>query len=120
MAECREILTLVAKDDNYGGLYIDLVKKTSDVLDGYFWINREETHLINEPLKLINEAANSAIERLADINDRAAAILREAEHSPPDDILGFVKQLSGLRTIRGEIISTREMRYIDVQATEDP
>ena len=133
MAECREILTLVAKDDNYGGLYIDLVKKTSDVLDGYFWINREETHLINEPLKLINEAANSAIEefdkvtrlrlsakeRLADINDRAAAILREAEHSPPDDILGFVKQLSGLRTIRGEIISTREMRYIDVQATED-
>ena len=133
MAECREILTLVAKDDNYGGLYIDLVKKSADVLDGYFWINREETHHLGEPLKLINEAANSAIEefdkvtrlrssakeRLAEINERSTAILREADHSPPDDIIGFVKQLSGLRTIRGEIISTREMRYMDVQATEE-
>ncbi|MGJ8657664.1 MAG: DNA repair ATPase [Akkermansiaceae bacterium] len=133
MAECREILTLVAKDDNYGGLYIDLVKKSSDILDGYFWINRAETQHLGEPLKLINGAANSAIEefdkvtrlriaakdRLADISERCGKILRIAEHSPPDDILGFVRQLSELRTIRGEIISTREMRYMDVEATEE-
>ncbi len=132
MAECREILTLVAKDDNYGGLYIDLVKKSADVIDGYFWIDREETQRLSEPLKLINAAANSAIEefdkvtrlrisakeRLTDINGRSATILRQAEHSPPDDIIGFVKQLSELRTIRGEIISTRELRYMDVKATE--
>ncbi len=132
MAECREILTLLAKDDNYGGLYIDLVKKTSDILDGYFWINRDETKKLNEPLKLINEAANSAIEefdkvkhlriaakdRLTDINERSAKILRDAEHSPPDDIVGFVKQLSELRTIRGEIIGLRELRYMDIEATE--
>ena len=132
MAECREILTLLGKDDNYGGLYIDLVKKTSDILDGYFWINREETKNLNEPLGLINQAANSAIEefdkvkrlriaakdRLADINERSAKILRDAEHSPPDDIVGFVKQLSKLRTIRGEIIGLRELRYMDIEATE--
>lgn len=132
MAECREILTLLAKDDNYGGLYIDLVKKTSDILDGYFWINRDETKNLNQPLKLINQAANSAIEefdkvkrlriaakdRLADINQRSAKILRDAEHSPPDDIVGFVKQLSELRTIRGEIIGLRELRYMDIEATE--
>jgi hypothetical protein len=132
MAECREILTLVSKDDNYGGLYLDLVKKSSGILDGYFWINRSETKQLNEPLKLINDAANSAIEefdkvkrlrvaareRLAEITDRSGEILRSAEHSPLDDILGFVKQLSELRTIRGEIISTREMRYMDVEATE--
>ncbi len=132
MAECRAILTLVAKDDNYGGLYLDLVKKSSDLLDSYFWIARDETKRLDEPLKLINEAANSAIEefdkvkrlrytareRLGDITERSDKILRSAEHSPPDDILGFVKQLSELRTIRGEIISTREMRYMDVEATE--
>lgn len=132
MAECREILTLVAKDDNYGGLYLDLVKKSSGILDGYFWINRSETKQLNEPLQLINDAANSAIEefdkvkrlrvaskdRLTEITERSGKILRSAEHSPPDDILGFVKQLSELRTIRGEIISTREMRYMDVAATE--
>jgi len=133
MAECREVLTLVAKDDNYGGLYIDLVKKSSDILDGYFWISRAETHHLNEPLKLIYEAANSAIEefdkvtrlrlaakeRLTEISARCERVLRDAEHSPPDDIVGFVKQLSELRTIRGEIISTREMRYMDVAATEE-
>ncbi|MFT5633046.1 MAG: hypothetical protein ACI9SQ_000758 [Rubritalea sp.] len=132
MAECREILTLVAKDDNYGGLYLDLVKKSSGILDGYFWINRSETNHLNEPLQLINDAANSAIEefdkvkrlriaakdRLTDITDRSEKILRSSEHSPPDDILGFVKQLSELRTIRGEIISTREMRYMEIEATE--
>ncbi len=132
MAECREILTLVSKDDSYGGLYLDLVKKTSDILDGYFWIKRSETQELGIPLTLINQAANSAIEefdkvvrlraaakdRLKEISDRAEKILSTAEHSPPDDILGFVKQLSELRTIRGEIITTREMRYIDVPATE--
>ncbi len=133
MAECREILTLLAKDDNYGGLYIDLVKKTSDLLDTYFWITRAETQHLDAPLKLINAAAKSAIEefdkvkrlrlaatdRLTEITDRSAKILRDAQHSPPDDIVGFVKQLSDLRTIRGEIISTREMRYMDVPATEE-
>ena len=132
MAECREVLTLLGKEDNYGGLYIDLVKKTSDLLDGYFWIKREETQHLDAPLSLINAAANSAIEefdkvkrlrrasvdRLTDVTERAEKILRDAEHSPPDDIVGFVKQLAGLRTIRGEIISLRDMRYMDVEATE--
>ena len=41
MSECREILTLLGKDDNYGGLYLDLVKRTSDLVDSYFWLGKE-------------------------------------------------------------------------------
>ena len=37
MAECHEILSLVGKDETYADLYVDLVKKSSDVIDSYFW-----------------------------------------------------------------------------------
>ena len=132
MADCRELLTLLGKDDTYGGLYIDLMKKSSDILDGCFWIKREETKNLGEPLELVNTAAQSAIDefdkvkrlrqaskdRLAEITQQAERILRDSEHSPPDDIMGFVKQLAGMRNIRGEVIGLRELRYMDVEAVE--
>jgi len=132
MADCRELLTLLSKDDTYGGLYLDLMKKSSAIIDGYFWIDREETHLLGEPLKLIHAAAQSAIDefdkvkrlrqaakdRLKEASESSEKILRAAEHSPPDDIMGFVKQLSGMRTVRGEVIGLRELRYMDVAAVE--
>ncbi|MFC5050983.1 DNA repair ATPase [Rubritalea spongiae] len=128
MAECRELLTLLDKEDNYAGLYIDLVKQSTVLLDSYFWISNEETKNLAEPLAGIQQAANSAIEefdkvqtlrktsaeRIEDVAERCERLLRDAEHSPPDDILGFVKQLAGLRTIRGEVIGLREMRYMDL------
>lgn len=128
MAECRELLTLLDKDDNYAGLYIDLVKQATILLDSYFWITSEETKNLAEPLAGIQQAANSAIEefdkvqglrksaaeRIEDVSGRCERLLRNAEHSPPDDIVGFVEQLAGLRTIRGEVIGLREMRYMDL------
>jgi len=130
MAECREILTLLAKEDSYGSLYLDLSKKTRDILDGYFWIKRSETKRLDEPIEAIHAAANSAMDEfdkvkrlrqaakdnLGDVTQRAERLLRDAEHSPPDDILGFVKQLSGVRTLRGEVIGLRDLRYMDLEA----
>jgi hypothetical protein len=132
MAECRELLTLLDKDDNYAGLYIDLVKQATVLLDSYFWISNEETKNLAEPLAGIQQAANSAIEefdkvqglrkssaeRIEDVSERCERLLRNAEHSPPDDIVGFVAQLAGLRTIRGEVIGLREMRYMDLPRVE--
>ncbi len=133
MAECQEVLTLLAKDDNYGGLYIDLSKKTRDLLDSYFWIKREETKRLDEPIEAIHAAANSAMDEfdkvkrlrkaakdnLESLLERSGRLLRETENSPPDDILGFVKQLSALRTLRGEVIGLRETRYMNLEALEE-
>ena len=33
----------------------------------------------------------------------------------PDDIQGYVHQLSGLRTLRGDVIGLRDLRYIDLE-----
>ncbi len=127
MADCREILALLAKDDSFGDLYIDLVNRTSDITDTYFWVAKPEAHNLAEPLKSINEAANSAIgefdkvrrlrqvaaDRRAEISKSSERLIRDAEVSPPDDILGFVKQLASLRTLRGEVIGLGEVRYMD-------
>ena len=38
MAECTELIHLIGKEDTYADLYIDLVKKSGDIVDSYFWI----------------------------------------------------------------------------------
>ena len=128
MAECREVLNLLAKEDSYAGLYIDLVKKTSDINDAYFWLSKSETYLLNEPLHEIHGAANSAIDEFDKVvrlrqstKEQTTAtqktvtdLLRDIEYSPADDIQGFVHQLTSLRTLRGDIIGLRDLRYIDL------
>ncbi len=128
MAECREVLNLLIKEDSYAGLYLDLVKKTGDINDAYFWLSKDEAFELSKPLHEIHAAANSAIdefdkvivlrksttEQTTTTQEALASLLREIEHSPPDDIQGYVHQLTGLRTLRGEIIGLRDLRYIDL------
>ena len=42
MAESNEVLTLLDKEDTYANLYLDLIKKTTDVLDAYLWLTQAE------------------------------------------------------------------------------
>ncbi|MCP5538250.1 MAG: DNA repair ATPase [Akkermansiaceae bacterium] len=129
MAECREVVNLLGKEDSYAGLYLDLVKKTGDINDTYFWLSKDEAFKLAEPLREINTAANSAInefekvvrlrestaESTREIQEQVQTLLRQVEHSPPDDIQGYVHQLSSLRTLRGDIIGLRDLRYVDLE-----
>ncbi|MEZ5324415.1 MAG: DNA repair ATPase [Verrucomicrobiales bacterium] len=129
MAECQEVLTLLSKDDSYADLYVDLVKITSDISDAYFWTGRPETHDLKGTLTEINTAAQAAIAEFDKVQrvrkntltetERVRAkttqILKTVEHTRPDDILGFVHNLAELRSVRGEIISLRDLRYIDLE-----
>jgi len=127
MAECYEVLGLLTKDDSYADLYVDLTKKTGDIGDSYFWVNRDEAYNLKEALDAINGAAQSAIaefdkvQRLRNstkdetsrVRDKARKLISSVEHTRPDDIMGFVHHLAELRTVRGEIISLRDLRYVD-------
>ncbi len=127
MAECREVLTLLRKDDSYGDLYLDLSKKTGDIIDSYFWLGQEEAGDLAAPLKDIRGAATSAIdefekvqglrrstgERTKAVRETAGELLRAIRHSPADDIFGFVHHLAELRKSRGEVIGLRDLRYVD-------
>lgn len=132
MAECREILALLRKDDSYGDLYFDLSTKAGDLIDSYFWLDQEEIGDLKEPLAAIRGAATAAIdefekvqglrrtaeERTEAVRGEVDTLLRAIKHSPPDDIFGFVHHLAQLRESRGEVIGLRELRYVDEELVD--
>jgi len=133
MAECREVLVLLGKEDSYAGLYLDLVKKTSDILDSYFWIAKEEMHDLAGPVRELQRAATSAIDEFdkvqrlregtkqqtASVRGAVEEVLKQVHYSAPDDIFGFVHHLTELRRRRGEVIGLRELRYVDTSQVDE-
>lgn len=133
MAECQEVLTLLHKDDTYADLYVDLVKRTSDILDAYFWLDHEETQKLREPLAEIRKAAESAIGEFDKVvklrkstADQVSATVRKLEEvlaaitrDRLETIEPFVHHLAALRGLRGEIISLRELRYADPKQIDE-
>ncbi len=132
MAEARELLTLLHKDDSFAGLYLDIVKRSGDLLDTYFWLDRPECQSLAAPVREIKKAGEAAIgefekvqnlrnvaaERTATVRTAVEKLIRETKTSPPDALHGFVHQLAGLRKLRGEIIALRDVRYTDPAAIE--
>ncbi len=132
MAECGEVLTLLGKEDSYSGLYLDLVKKTTDILDAYFWLDRAESFALKEPLLAIKEAAASALAEFDKVTaikrntaaesqrviGKATAILKSLPTQAFDQIGHFVEKLAALRAARGELISLKELRYVDIALVE--
>ncbi len=128
MAECTEVLNLIDQEDTYANLYLDIRRKSEDITDTYFWINSPETFQLNEPLLAITQAAEAAIEEYEKVQrtkahtrseiDRVATQVREIiqaiDLSPFDSINNFVEHLSQLRTLRGEVVSLRDLRYADL------
>ncbi len=132
MAECNEILGLIDKDDSYDGLYVDLGKKSSDVLDSYFWIDKDETHRLSEPVKKIRETAMAAVEEFekvtrvrrdtrvrteqvqADIDE----LVKQIERGRFESIDDFVSTLAQLREQRGHALGLKELRYVDESIVE--
>jgi hypothetical protein len=132
MAECHEILNLIDKEDTYTNLYVDLVKLSGDVIDSYFWIDKPEAFDLKEVLAEIKAAAEAAVEEYekvvrvrkntADATERVRRHAREAiaavNHKRFEQIGEFVDSLADLRKVRGEIVSLRELRYVDAELVD--
>ncbi|MEO9502132.1 DNA repair ATPase [Nonlabens ulvanivorans] len=127
MAQANELLTLLNKEDSYGGLYDDIARSSKDILDAYYWLPEEETKQINLPLNEINKASNAAIdefEKVKQLRKQAAADTRDISKKADElfskikstsfkSINDFVELLTQLRSLRGEAIGLYEIRYVD-------
>ena len=132
MAECAALLKLVAKDEAYAEVYLDIVRAATDVLESYFWLAESEASDLAEPLRGIKAAAQAAVgefekvtrvrkatrDRVAEVTKRARELITANATRVYEDIHGYVKALSGLRETRGEIIGLRELRYVDRAAVD--
>ncbi|MFZ5830518.1 MAG: DNA repair ATPase [Planctomycetota bacterium] len=127
MAECHEVLGLIAKEDSYVGLFVDLTKTVGDLLDSYHWLGSPEAFDLRSVLEQIKEAAQAAIgeyekvesvRRATDaetrkVSARAKEILASVRARRFEVIGDFVTSLTDLRTVRGEIIALKSLRYAD-------
>lgn len=129
MAECQEVVLLINKEDSYEGLYEDIVKKSNDVLDAFFWISSPDTFVISEPLAQIKEIANTAIDEFDKVQtqkkhaadtliaaaekvDKLLFDVKNARYSTLDQL---VKQLADTRKLHGEVIELGNVKYIDAE-----
>lgn len=132
MSECSELINLIRKDDSYAGLYDDLVKKSGDIVDAYFWLSNSETFNLNETVAQINAAATSAVdefdkvvrvrsntrEQFEAISTEAKKAVSDSQVRPYRQIDDFVQSLAQLRMTRGSVISLKELKYVDLDAVD--
>jgi hypothetical protein len=127
LAECRGVLGLIAREDGYQGVFVDLVKQTGDLLDSYYWLGHAEAGNLREVLLEIKQAAEAAVGEFEKVQlvrrntreqvERASAAARKvmaAIGARRFEVIGdYVRSLADLRAVRGEIIALAELRYVD-------
>ena len=132
MAESHEIMNLIDQEDSYANLYVDIVKRSSDVIDSNFWLKDEQTFNLAEPIEAIREAATAAVDEFEKVvrvrsntakqfkatTKEAKEVIRDATSRRFQVIDDFVQALSSLRTVRGQVISLKELKYVDLAAVE--
>ncbi|MEM6841282.1 MAG: DNA repair ATPase [Bacteroidota bacterium] len=133
MAECQALLTLIDKGENYQNLYVDLQRQSTTLLDAYYWLNRDEAQKIHEPLTTLRDSASAAIDefekvtsirqstqqQVAETTQAVDQLLRELKSQSRKHIQEFVHALARLREKRGEVISLKELRYVDTTQVEE-
>lgn len=132
LAECNEVLTLAGKDNPYADLYIDLVARCTSILDAYPWLSNAEAFGIDSALRDLGEASNHAVDefdkvlrlqreavaRVENIRSRAVNRFQEIRRTGFKTLDDFVKNLSSLRSFTGELVTLREIRYVDASALD--
>ncbi|WP_046247233.1 DNA repair ATPase [Hymenobacter terrenus] len=132
MAEAQEVLTLLGKDDSYAGLYLDLIRLTGTLTDTYHWLREPAAQALAEPLRDIQQAANAAVEefdKVLSIRKSTGAgtqrVLAKADEltgrikrTTATDVNEYVQLLAELRGVRGEVISLKELRYVELPTVE--
>lgn len=128
MAEMQELIVLLAKKDAYEGLYDDIQRKTQSIIDAYFWLKNESLGLLIEPLQEIKKIAVTAIDEFEKVKQIKAKtnhalqttqnnvekILFETKSTDFESLDAYVQLLSKMRSLRGEIIELKNLRYIAI------
>ena len=133
MAESQEVILLIDKEDSYERLYEDIAKKSNDIVDTYFWVADPNVFSIAEPLLQIKEIANTAIDEFGKVQEQkrhSARILQQAtekveellfhvKNARFDSLEVPVKLLTETRRLQGKIIELNNLKYIDLEKTEE-
>lgn len=127
MAETQEVIQLINKEDSYEGLYEDIFKKATVLLDSYFWIKDEALLDLGRPLAQIKEVANTAIDEFVKVQaqrkhaeelnlgaeKKMEELIFSIQGTVVEKLEQLVHQLANSRRLQGEIIDLKNVKYID-------
>ncbi|MBU1538057.1 DNA repair ATPase, partial [Myxococcota bacterium] len=132
MAECQAIINLIAKDESYSSLYVDIAKSALYILDTYFWLDKKEGGEIRSVIQEIRETATLTVaefekvvrirrataDQIGQVSERTEKLIKKIVYSTFSEMSEYVDALSELRVLRGEIISLKELRYTDLTSID--
>ena len=133
LAECNEVLTLIRKENPYAELYADLVKRCGAMLDSYPWLSSEESFKVDDALKQVREVADKAVDEFDKVRRLQRQAVREVKNvrkrcderfqtvrrASFTGLNDFVQNLAALRRLRGELITLKDVRYVDLAQVEE-
>ncbi|UKN01920.1 DNA repair ATPase [Paracrocinitomix mangrovi] len=133
LSECQELINLINKEDSFSNLYVDIVKKSTDVIDSYHWLSQKDAGHLEEPLKEIRSAASNAIEefekilqlkrsakdKTEEVEKKAKDLLSKSKNMRVAKVNDIVQLLAELRHSKGEIIGLKSIRYVDLNRVEN-
>jgi len=132
LAELNEVLTLAGKETPYSELYTDLVKRSEAILDAYPWLGSEDGCKLDDALRQVRDVADKAVDefdkvrrlqqeavrRVADVRKRCNERFDLVRRASRDKLEDFVHNLAALRHLRGELITLRDVRYVELAQVE--
>ncbi|WBW95191.1 DNA repair ATPase [Oceanirhabdus sp. W0125-5] len=132
MADCKIVFKLIQKGEGYQSIYIDIVKESEQIIDTYFWIDKEEAYNLKEVLLRIKETSSFAIgefekvvriknatkKQIDDVKNESEELLKKLEYGTFDTVDEYVKVLAEIRNLRGKIVSLRDLRYTDLEIVD--
>ncbi|MHB8129890.1 MAG: ATP-binding protein, partial [Mobilitalea sp.] len=127
MADCMIVYKLIQKGESYQSIYIDIVKDAEQIIDTFFWLDKEEAYNLKEVLLRIKETSSFAIgefekvvriksstkKQISDVQNESEELLKKLDYGTFDTIDEYVKVLAEIRNLRGKIVSLRDLRYTD-------
>ncbi|MDR0742783.1 MAG: DNA repair ATPase [Tannerella sp.] len=133
MAECREVIQLINKEDTYEGLYEDIAGKSNDIIDAYFWISDNAAFGLFDPLMQIKDVANTAVDEFEKVKTQRKHAENELEIAVEkvDNLLlhirnarfvsleQYITLLADTRKMQGEMIEAANLKYIDQEKIDE-
>ena len=128
MADCMIVTKLIQKGESYQSIYIDIVKETEQIIDTYFWLDKEVAYNLREVLLRIKDTSSFAIgefekvvriksltkKQISDVQNESEELLKKLDYGTFDTVNEYVKVLADIRTLRGKIVSLMDLRYADL------
>jgi len=132
ISDAYSIAKLAQKAELARSTYEDIIKSAERVVDAYYWVGSREAFDLKGAIAEVKKTAELVIDELEKVlamRKRATDALEAAKKARdelgkktrPEDMRSvddFMGALTALRGQRGQLVSLREIRYIDVAAID--